>query len=655
MASSFSRRRLLRYGASIPALAAAGVANARTETQDRIQNVTTDGVRARGTPGEQKGYAPSWSTTHVEERSTYVVDVVARVAGEGAVAVGVTDVGDGYDDRRVWIGAFGPSGLAWSKTLEANGRAGFPIVVSRDDHYVVFWDRPDDGRQGNAAATVVNADGVVLQTTRLDIDYSFFRDVHVEGDSFLALGAGWVYRITSDLSVAHSLNLPRPDEYGAGTDSAAIAPVSDGYVATGHALDPDHRKAFWAVKFDDASGSVQWNQTYRLSQDVNAYGGARAGEDRAVIVGEFDPSVRQQVAIGVDGDGTLAWKTTLEDSQAARFTHAVPLQEGIRAFGWEEWYEPSVATIDRDGTVQSRWRDQSWDSARQPAAAHPLGDGRYLLGGDTRAVDAGEDVDAAGWVARLQPNDPPTPSIAVSPAEPNATEQVTFDASETTDPDTSVEAYEWNLDGDEYAEQTGKVMERTFAEAGTYEVTFRAVDLYGAVGTETISLSVGENTAPSASVSVSRADPFVGDEVTLRTTELSDAETSVESVVWDFDGDGEVDAEGTEVTTTFSTPGEKEVAATVTDTAGKSATVSSNVNVQEATAKATATPTSTATEPASGEGSGDESTGPESGSSGREDADGSGGGSDGPMPGFGVGATVLALSGGALARFLRDD
>lgn len=620
----------------MPALGAVGGAAGASSVRDRDADAVGRSADPRA-PGEPRGFAQSWTTTHVEEGRTEVRDLAKRVDGDGAVAVGLTNAGGEPEDERVWLGAVGPDGVAWSTLVgEVTGSA-FQQVVADGDRYVVFWDRPLSDTDRTLTATIVSADGGVLSSTDVDATYSFVKDVLVEDDRYVVLGPGTVVSVTKNFGVEQELFVRRPETYDAGITATSLLPVGDGYVLAGDALSPDSEQAFWVVRFRDLGRGVRSNETFSLGETVNAYGAALAGDGRVVLVGEYIQDTRQQAAIAVDPDGSLAWKTVLEEPSGAQFRDAVPVEGGVRAFGFFNYEEPNVVTFDRDGSVRSRWSENVRVAERRPTSVVALGEDRYVVGGRTNSVDAA--VETGAWVTRLQPNQPPSPSVSVTPSSPNATEEVRFDGSETTDPDTDVSEFEWNLDDDEYAEEVGETMRTTFPEPGEYEVTLRAIDVYDAVGTRTVSLSVGENTPPSASLSASPSEPFPGDEVELAATELSDAETSVESVTWDVDGDGESEGEGETTTTTFDAPGEYEVAATLADTAGKTATVSTTVTVREPTE--TPTPTATTAAGTAGDGAGD----------------GGGSGDDGvaPTPGFGATAALAGLSAGALARLLRRD
>ena len=80
----------------------------------------------------------------------------------------------------------------------------------------------------------------------------------------------------------------------------------------------------------------------------------------------------------------------------------------------------------------------------------------------------------------------PAASISYLPRNPSPGEEVTFEASESTDPDGSITKYEWDFDGDGTFDATGKRVTRTFS-AGEHTVTLRITDDSGASNTTRLS------------------------------------------------------------------------------------------------------------------------------------------------------------------------
>jgi len=72
------------------------------------------------------------------------------------------------------------------------------------------------------------------------------------------------------------------------------------------------------------------------------------------------------------------------------------------------------------------------------------------------------------------PNQPPKASFTFSPKNPLVNEEITFNASASTDPDGSIVSYEWDFGDGETA--SGKVVTHAYSDAGSYTVTLTVTD-----------------------------------------------------------------------------------------------------------------------------------------------------------------------------------
>ena len=120
----------------------------------------------------------------------------------------------------------------------------------------------------------------------------------------------------------------------------------------------------------------------------------------------------------------------------------------------------------------------------------------------------------------IQVNAAPTASFSASPGSPTVGESVTLDASGSTDSDGSIDAYEWDLDGDgDYDDATGATATTDFGSSGDTTVGLRVIDTDGAASTARTTITVSsppptptdtpdsETTAPETTETSSGGQP----------------------------------------------------------------------------------------------------------------------------------------------------
>jgi len=126
---------------------------------------------------------------------------------------------------------------------------------------------------------------------------------------------------------------------------------------------------------------------------------------------------------------------------------------------------------------------------------------RYSAAGTyTVTLTVTDNRGATGSTSRIvtvvSPNQPPTASFTFSPTNPDPGQNVTFDASGSSDPDGTIVSYAWNFgDGTTSTVPTANVT-KAYASAGTYTVTLTVTDNLGATGTTTRTIQVGTPPPP---------------------------------------------------------------------------------------------------------------------------------------------------------------
>jgi len=185
-------------------------------------------------------------------------------------------------------------------------------------------------------------------------------------------------------------------------------------------------------------------------------------------------------------------------------------------------------------------------------------------------------------------NRPPWANFSFSPTDP-VEGAVRFDASASSDPDGTIEGYEWDFgDG---STGSGIVATHTYTEAGTYMVTLTVTDNDGdeMSGSKVVSVQEG-NESPIAHFTWMPVDDSgtrlmvearVGKPVQFDASASSDSDGDIVEYAWDWDSDGTYDETTTEPVTDhwFEDEGVRDVTLRVTDDDGGAGTYAESVTI----------------------------------------------------------------------------
>jgi uncharacterized delta-60 repeat protein len=167
----------------------------------------------------------------------------------------------------------------------------------------------------------------------------------------------------------------------------------------------------------------------------------------------------------------------------------------------------------------------------------------------------------------------PVASIAAAPSSPLTGEPVSFDASGSSDPDGSIIAFEWDLDGDgSYETDTGTDPRaaRSYGRSGPVTVRVRVRDDDGASTTSSRVVNVTDR-PPVAALSAAPNPALVGEAVTFDASASSDPDGTITRYEWDLDGDGSYETDTATAATasrSYSAPGAVVVGVRVSDDRG---------------------------------------------------------------------------------------
>ncbi len=229
-----------------------------------------------------------------------------------------------------------------------------------------------------------------------------------------------------------------------------------------------------------------------------------------------------------------------------------------------------TGSTDADGTIAS----YLWDFGDGSTATTATPQRTYAVAGSytvtlTVADNAGAVHSASKAITVEAVNQAPLAAFTSSAANLVAS----FDASTSSDPDGTVASYAWSFgDG---ATGTGATASRTYAVAGTYNVTLTVTDNRGATNavTKAVTVSAAPNVAPVAAFTSSTS----GLAVTVDGATSSDPDGTIVSYAWGF-GDGSTGS-GATASRTYAAAGTYNVTLTVTDNRGGTNAITKSVTV----------------------------------------------------------------------------
>jgi PKD repeat protein len=236
-------------------------------------------------------------------------------------------------------------------------------------------------------------------------------------------------------------------------------------------------------------------------------------------------------------------------------------------------------STDPDGSIASRAWDLDDDGEFDDATAQVVTTSFSTPGNKTVRIRAIDDQGAAtiGSKTISVGNRAPQAAFTVSPESPLSGVSTTFTAT-ASDPDGSIAAYAWDLDGDgAFDDSTSSIATNSFASPGEHTVKLRVTDNSGSTAIAQAVVNVG-NREPTASFTYAPLVFQSGDDVTFTAT-ASDPDGSITTYEWDLDNDGAFDdATGGSVPNhQFTTPGSHVVALRVTDNNGATYSVQQTV------------------------------------------------------------------------------
>ncbi len=166
----------------------------------------------------------------------------------------------------------------------------------------------------------------------------------------------------------------------------------------------------------------------------------------------------------------------------------------------------------------------------------------------------------------------PKASFTYTPKFPIVGQTITFNASDSYDPNGYIVSYVWNFGDGNITTVTNPIIVHVYDVIGNYTAALTVADNQGLTDTTTQVVSVEK--APEASFTYTPATPYVGDTVTFDASSSTPSRGNVTSYLWDF-GDGSSLTNTTDPIAThlYKAEGNYTVSLTITDSAGLTNTV----------------------------------------------------------------------------------
>jgi PKD repeat protein len=267
-------------------------------------------------------------------------------------------------------------------------------------------------------------------------------------------------------------------------------------------------------------------------------------------------------------DSITVTKTVRNQSPVANFTesaHTVYTGENID-------FDAS-GSHDPDGTIVSYlWDFGDGDTATGVTTSHSYAtSGTYTV---TLTVTDDDGATDSISVTKTVRNRGPVASFTETAEVVDTEETISFDASDSSDPDGTIVSYSWDFgDG---TEGSGVSVQHAYSQDGVYTVTLTVTDNNGATDTAEATKTV-LNRSPVASFTESAHTVDTGESIDFDASGSHDPDGTIVSYLWDF-GDGNT-ATGVKVDHAYEDDGVYTVTLTVVDDDGATSSATETKNV----------------------------------------------------------------------------
>jgi len=245
-----------------------------------------------------------------------------------------------------------------------------------------------------------------------------------------------------------------------------------------------------------------------------------------------------------------------------------PYKYKILSYEWN-FGDGSTATGE---TVSHRYTKKGPDSGRY----------QVTLTLTYQDLNSGEEQEETITLDVVFKNEQVGASFTATPESGEIPLEVSFDASESLDPDGEIVSYEWDLDGDsEFDDGEGKTITYTYEKEGKYTVSLRVTDNNGEYNVATLEIDAQGSNSPTAVITEETDEYFAGIEYIFSAEDsTSPVGNEIEKYEWDF-GDGTAYQKTRTVKHAYEETGEYTVVLKITDSEGKTGTQELTIQVDD--------------------------------------------------------------------------
>ena len=289
-----------------------------------------------------------------------------------------------------------------------------------------------------------------------------------------------------------------------------------------------------AEQQDRISGEVDWQEkTYSLSsgnhtmswiyeKDGSVSRGSDCGWVDKVVISAFPsfPELAEAVdntnlSLSTGGDSTWANDTSTYwyDEDSARSGNISNNQDtwmqttvqgpGLLSFYWKVSSESGYDFL--RFYIDAEQQDRISGEVDWQEKTYSLSSGNHTISWvyeKDGSVSRGSDC---GWVDKIvitPINILPTASFIYTPSNPIVNQTITFNASESYDPDGNITNYKWNFGEGNITNTTEPIITHSYSQVGTYTVTLTVTDNEGAIDatSQNVTVNIAEPSIPTISI-----------------------------------------------------------------------------------------------------------------------------------------------------------